>query len=573
MLRELVIHNLALIEEMRLHFPGKDAAFPRGLVVFTGETGAGKSILLQAINLLAGGRAAATWIRTGAEQASVEALFELRAEHAELLALVAGHGIETDGELILRRVLSAQGKSRFYVNGALGTARLAAEICAELINIAGQHDQQQLLNPNRHLDFIDSLGDHWPARRNIARLHHRWQETRSRLEELGREERDKERRRDYLCFQVNEISEVAPEPGEDDALAEERARLRSADALLALGHKSHHLLSGPLSDAAGQLRRQLEQITALDPTADAMAEEIAGLTFQLEDQADGLRRYCEGIPKDPARLELVEERLDLLQRLKRKYAEAGDGLAGVLAYAQRAEEELTGLDRLDAELEQLGAERKRLESELATDARALSAARHTTAAGLASAMQAELAGLCLEQAVFSVAWPGEKENGLILDRLTASGIDRPEFLFSANPGEAPKPLARIASGGELSRLILALKCLLARKDAVNTIIFDEVDAGVGGRTAEAVARKIKELASHHQVLCVTHLPQIAGCADEHFKVEKTVRGDRTHTAITPLPGDARVLELARMLAGDSVTPHTLAFARELMAKNPASLEQ
>jgi len=565
MLKELWINNLALIEELRLA-PGP------GLAVFTGETGAGKSIILQAIHLLAGGRASADWVRNGAEQATVEALFEFDSSgHGELLKMLTAAGIGPDleageetgdragAELIVKRIISTKGKSRFYLNGSMATAAIAGGIVEHLLSVASQHDHQQLLQARYHLECIDAAGGLLEQRRRFAALYDRWQATRARLAELRGQERDKEQRRDFLTFQCREIADIAPEPGEDERLVNERDRLKAADSLIDLGRGSYAALIEKINPPLTKVRKNLEEMAAQDDGVAKLAEEVAGASFILEEAQLEISRYLDNLASDPARLDQVTARIDLLQRLKRKY---GPTLEDVLRFAEEAGRELENLENLDAalaELEQAAAEQ---EEEVGTAAAALSAARGLVAEDFARRVGAELGSLALEQARFAVDLPAGE-----MSCLTRLGWDRPEFVFSANPGEPLKPVAKVASGGELSRLMLALKCILARQDRVESVIFDEVDAGISGKTAESVARKIRELAGHHQVLCITHLPQIAAGADDHYVVGKRPRGERTITEVTQLTAEQRPAELARMLSGDAVTQKTMAYATELLGRS------
>ena len=559
MLSELRIENLALIESLHLHFD-QDG----GLIVMTGETGAGKSIMLRAIGLLTGGRASADWIRSGAENCAVEAVFELKPENSRLQALLEEGGFADEDTVIIRRSITTAGRSRLYVNGALATTRQVAELTADLLSIASQHDHQQLLQPNLHLDFLDTLGELWPDREALADVHADWQRKKADLVDLHRQEQDKEQRRDFLRFQLDEIREADVTDGEDEQLAAEKKRLKSADALIKLSQESYHLFSGPVLDELGQIRRNMEQVVALDPGAAALAEEISGYSFLAEDHVTQLRRYRDSLESNPLRLERVSERLDLLQAMKRKY---GETLADVLLFAEKAEQELQFLENMEKRGQELEEEVKLLEKKICALAEALSARRRDTAREMERAMGLELASLAFRQSGFSVHW---QETDRTPATLRASGWDRVEFFFSANPGEPARPLAKVASGGELSRLMLALKCLLARRDMVETVIFDEVDAGIGGEAAEAVARKIQELAVHHQVFCITHLPQIAARGSLHFQVVKEVIDGRTLSRVVPLDHQERVRELARMLAGDSASGQTQAWAEELLAKGTVS---
>ncbi|MFH1216281.1 MAG: DNA repair protein RecN [Pseudomonadota bacterium] len=553
MLCELHITNLALIEKLSL-------SFNNGLSVLTGETGAGKSIILQAIHLLSGGKGSATWVRNGAESAMIEALFEINDEHALIVKRLQEQGFETDTTIILKRVLSDQGRSRFYVNGSPATARITGELAEDLFSLASQHDHQQLLIPRYHLDFIDAVGDLWPQRAAFAVLFDTFQQKKTEHETLLQKEKDKEQRKDFLSFQLNEILIAAVVDGEDEKLVVEKERLKSADELSRLGQKSYSLLY----DATGQfsqLRKNLGAMAALDPMMANLSEEIAGYTFQLEDKVHNLRAYLDGIPDDPGQLDEIAGRLDVLSQLKRKY---GPHLSDVIDYSRKAADELEEIEALDHRLDGLARELQILGKEVMDEAAVLSKRRKEVARHLAETIRTELVSLSLEQAVFEIEFPSVEMTPASLGR---TGADRPVFMFSANRGEPVKPIAQIASGGELSRLLLALKCLLARKDQVETVIFDEVDTGISGKAAESVARKIRELASHHQVLCITHLPQIASCADVHYRVSKSVENERTRTAIVKLDMEQRVTEIAAMLDGSSVTPQTVAYATELIKRN------
>ncbi|MBU1405245.1 MAG: DNA repair protein RecN [Proteobacteria bacterium] len=553
MLKELIITNLALIEKLHV-------SFAEGLTVLTGETGAGKSIILQAIHLLGGGKAAAAWIRSGAETATVEALFELNPRHGIIQEKLAEMGFEPEPELVVKRVVSLKGASRYFMNGSLATAKAVGEVMENLLSVASQHDHQQLLQPRSHLDCIDAVGGLWPQRLAVSRRYDKWVAARELYQALAAKERDKEQRRDFLGFQVKEIEEAAASPGEDAALVLERDRLRASDDLIGLGKKSWHLLAEAVNTPLSVARKNLAQMAAFDPSLAALAEEVAGNCFQLEDHVQAIRNYVETLASDPARLDAVTARLDLLQRLKRKY---GGELDAVIACGREAKQELAELEALDERLACLEKEMRHNETALAEASALLSEGRQAAALELAGKIRAALAALCFEQAVFEIFF---KDPDRELGSISRLGWDRPEFMFSANQGEEPKPLAKVASGGELSRLMLALKTLLAQKDQVDTVIFDEIDAGISGKAAEAVARKIRELSGHHQVFCITHLPQIASLADEHFLVQKAVVDARTKTTIIPLSLEKREQELARMLDGDSVSEQTLAYVRTLMER-------
>jgi DNA repair protein RecN (Recombination protein N) len=557
MLQELRVHNLALIDALHLDL----SAQKTGLIVLTGETGAGKSIILQAINLLAGGRGAASWVRNDCEQAVIEAVFTIRGDHAEINGLLSDHSLEDGGTCIVRRVLTREGRSKAYVNDQSVTTRLSGELTAGLINIASQHDHQQLLNVRNHLDHLDAYGELRGLRHQFTQCFHRWQQASSELRQLQEKEQGKEQQRDFLLFQLSEIGKCNPVAGEDEQLVRERDQLKSADTLRRLVGASTRQLHDLVNSSLIEIRKNVEQAASLDVSLAPLAERIASSGFELEDLTGGLRKYLDAISMDPDRLDSLSARLTELKQLQRKY---GPTLDDVIAFAEKAESTLALLESLDEEIARAQTKVQEISAEGMRIAAELTRARREAAKKMESSMERELASLSFPQAVFRVAVIEPDTPGL--EGSSSTGRDGVEFLFSANPGEPVKPLVKIVSGGELSRLMLAMKCLLARRDQVDTVIFDEVDAGIGGQAAEAVAGKIGELAGHHQVVCITHLPQIAACSDLHFKVEKTVENGRTRTVIKLLRHDEQVTELARMLGGDHPTAQTLAFARDLIER-------
>ncbi|PID76864.1 MAG: DNA repair protein RecN [Deltaproteobacteria bacterium] len=553
MLCELRVANLALIESLELVF---DQA--SGLIVMTGETGAGKSIMLRAITLLTGVRSQSGWVREGADSCVVEARFELAPSYKSLLDYMEKCGFDREPELVIKRVVSAAGRSRLYVNGSLATVKVVRELTASLLNVASQHDHQQLLQPGSHLDFVDTMGGIWELRDDFAKSYEKWQDLLASLQELKKAEQDKEQKKDFLSFQLDEIRGASLTAGEDELLAAERKRLKGADTLLKVSQESYHLLSNPIADQLASLRKAVFSLAQLDPELEDLAEEIGNYSYLAEDYAQRLREYRDSLEINPMRLDEVNERIDLIQNLKRKY---GESIEQVLAFADQAEADLQQIDNADQQIRELETEVAALEKTLLEKADKLHRQRKAVGSQLEQAMAAEMASLAFEQAGLEVRWQEVDKN---LEELRPSGWDRLEFFFSANPGEPARPLSKVASGGELSRLMLAMKCILAKKDLVETVIFDEVDSGIGGEAAEAVARKIQELSGHHQVLCITHLPQIAARGTEHFMVSKQVDDGRTQSSIRKLEQADRVNELARMLAGDSATEQTRAWARELL---------
>ena len=560
MLQELRVNNLALINRLDLDFSETTA----GLIAFTGETGAGKSIILQAVHLLTGGRASVSWVRNDCDQAVIEAQFGISGQE-EILSLLHEHGLDNEEDCILRRIVSSKGRSRIFINDRLATAKLAHTLAENLVNIASQHDQQLLLKTHSHIDFLDSYGELWEQRNQYRQVYSRWQKLARQLRELQEQEQGKEQRRDFLSFQLKEIREVAPLPEEDEQLIKERDLFKSSTTLAELIGKSHFQLQDKVTPLLIEIRKNMEHAAALDPVLKELTQQSSSVSFEVEDLEGNLRNYLDSIPTDKGRVEQISSRLAQLRQLQRKY---GTTLEEVLTFADQVEKELSSLDHLDEQIAALEKELNGIGGELCQKAGALSHDRFRVAEQLTAAMEAELSSLSFRQALFQVLVTAEDFGAAsaasTASALSATGGDTVTFLFSANPGEPPKPLSEVVSGGELSRLMLAMKCLLARRDKVDTVIFDEIDAGIGGEAAEAVARKIDELATHHQVFCITHLPQIAAYADTHFLVEKQVDANRTFTTIRALPRDERVQELARMLGGDNPSEQTLIFARELV---------
>ena len=426
MLCELKVENLALIESLHLVFDQDEGS---GLVVMTGETGAGKSIMLRAIHLLMGGRAQSDWIRNGAPQCVVEALFVVNANHRDLLQALQESGLGDDSTVILKRVITSGGKSRLYVNGSLATVKMVSMLAANLLSIASQHDHQQLLQPALHLDFLDALGEHWEARGQVSQVFSQWQQKRDELSQLRQQERDKEQRRDFLQYQLEEIRQIRPVPGEDEELAAERKRLKNADTLIMLSQKAYRFLSSTLVDGMFEVRRDMEQVVQLDPEAEGLAAELTAYSYQAEDLVSQLRSYKDALVHNPSRLEQVNERINNLQHLKRKY---GETLQAVLEYAASAEDELLLIDNMDKNMTELEAVVTALEEETLRQVTVLSDSRRQTAEKLTMAMAAELDSLAFNRSGFEVRF---QEQELGMDMVRSNGWDRVEFFFSANPGE------------------------------------------------------------------------------------------------------------------------------------------
>ena len=574
MLRLLRIANFAIIDSLEVEFGP-------GLNVLTGETGAGKSIIFEALDLTLGGRAGAGLIRAGAEEAVVETLFELPGtpggQAARKILEEAGVEVGPDRELIVRRRVTPAGRSRIYLNGALGTAATLAAVGERLVNIHGQHAHQALLRPAAHLGLLDEFAGLGEELGKLEEAVRALREAERALARHGQGARERAQRAGMLRFQAEEIERARLSPGEMEAIDAELPRLRNAERLGTLAGELYQKLyeaEGSVSERLGEVQRGLGRLAEMDPARARWEEEAASLLAQAESLAEALRAYAGGAEHDPARLEQLEARRALLRELRRKY---GGGEAECLAFLARTKEELASLSDEAGGEARLSAGRDRLRAEAGRLARAVSEARRKAAKKLDKGMAEGLAELGLKGAVFEtkLAHAEDPEGFLEIGgrkvRLRADGADECEFFFSPNPGEPPRPLARVASGGELSRLMLALESVLRRGDLIPTLVFDEVDAGIGGAVAEVVGRKLLEVSRDHQVLVVTHLPQVASLADRHFGIEKRVAKGRTAASIRPLDGEARVEEVARMGAGLEITPAARAHAKEMLrgARKPA----
>lgn len=565
MLTHLRVRRFAIIDQL-------EVGFGPGLNVVTGETGAGKSILVSALQLVLGAKARPEMVRTGAERAEVEALFDLRddaAARARLLAM----GLEEDDELVVRRVVEAEGRTRAYVNGKLATAAQLAELAAGLVDISSQHQHHTLADPATHLGFLDGFAGLGEAR---AALSERWRSfvaARAAAEDAERAARARGEREDFLRFQLAEIQKLAPTPGEEEALAAAIGRLRHGAQLAGIGARAEEALYSGEADVVGQLARVLADLEGgarLDPALDPLARQLQSARAEVEDVARTIGRYARSLRAEPERLLELEERQHQLRRLARKFA---GSLEGALAFRASAEAELAALGGAEARAEALRASANAALAEVAAMARTLSARRKGEAERLGAAITQELASLGMASARVVVEVAAEDRAGdAVVDgaRLGPTGFDRVEFLIATNRGEAPRPLRKVASGGELSRALLALKRSLAAQGPVGLYVFDEVDTGVGGAVAEVLGRKLRDVARHHQVLCITHLPQIAAFADTHFQVRKEVVDERTRSAVRQLSSVERGEEIARMLGGISVGEATRRAARELIraARSP-----
>ncbi len=555
MLAALRIESLAIIQSLEVRFD-------RGLNVLTGETGAGKSILVDALGLLLGGRADPGIVRAGCDEAVVEGLFV----GAGLRERAAAHGLPADGdELLVRRTVARSGRGRVHVNGALATNALLGSLTRGLVDLCGQHEHVSLLKRERHLELLDAYAGLDSARGAYEARYNELVRARRDRDRLASEALERARRRDWLEFQLRELDEAAAQPGEDSALGEERRLLASTERLREAAASAENVIyagEGAAADQVALALRRLEEAARLDERLAPIVALLTAARAELDEAGRSLGRYAAGLAGDPARLAAVDERLEALRRIARKH---GGTLEAAVARQAEMRGELDALGHEESRSETLDAEISRLERQVRAEAERLTAARRDAAGRFSCAVAEELQRLGLGSATLQVELAAP--DGLDLDGITCGprGAEEGEFSFCANPGEEPRPLVRAASGGELSRVLLALKRVLAGADPVGIWVFDEVDAGISGATGVVVGQMLKHIAAERQVLCVTHLPQVAAHADVHLHVSKEVVGDRTHGRVQLLEGDReRQRSLARMLSGSDDRPAALAAAAELL---------
>jgi DNA repair protein RecN (Recombination protein N) len=537
MIRYLSVNNLAVIDRLELEFAP-------GLNVLTGETGAGKSILVGAVGLLVGGRASADLVRTGEDTAAVQAVFEK----------------PDGGEVIVRREISAQGRSRAFVDAALVTSGALRDAAGGLVDLHGQHEHQVLLDPAAHLDLLDEFAGLTADRDAVAQAFRAWQQVRDEGARLAASERQKASRAEFLSFQLAEIDKAKPQPGEDDELAATRTVLANADRLQRLCDDAYTTLydgDGAALPALASVWKKVGELAALDAKFAPYVEAREAVKSQLEDLAFFLRSYAQNIDASPARLQDIEDRLALVERLKKKH---GPSLAQVIEKAASLRRELHDIEHATERAAELDAAVASASAAYVKIAGALSDRRRTAAHEFARSLEKALADLAMAKTRCEVRFA----NGRGEDGWSDRGMDDAEFYISPNPGEDVRPLARIASGGELSRIMLALKTLASTDAPGKTLIFDEVDAGIGGAVADVVGARLRSLADRYQVLCITHLPQIAAYATTHFRIEKVVKGGRTSTTVARVEGVDRDAEVARMMGGADVSASVLAGAREMI---------
>ena len=557
MLRRLRISHFAIIDAL-------EVAFDAGLSVLTGETGAGKSILVDALHLALGGRAQSEVVRTGCEEASVEAIFDADAAVRERLSALGLPDADEAGEILIRRVVHRAGRSRVWVNGALCTLGVLGELTRRLCDIASQHEHVSLMDPQGHLDLLDHQGRLLELREGYAEAFAVYAAAAAEQRRLVTDESERSQRADYLAFQLQEIADLDPRAGEEEALAAERRVLASAAKLQALASSAEEQLYSGERSAVDGLSAALEgvgEMAALDASLAPLQAALLSARAEIEEAARELGHVARKLREDPARLEEIDDRVAALRKLARKH---GGSIETLLARHAAMQQELGGLSGHAQRLADLEARVAAALALVQQRAQKLGAARRDAAARLQTSLLAQLGKLGMQKSCFEVRFTP-------LPEPSARGLEGAEFFFSANPGEEVRPLAKIASGGELSRVMLGFKRVGAAADPVDVYIFDEVDSGIGGPTAQVVGRMLKEVSHERQVICITHLPQIAAFADRHLVVRKGQKDGRTSSEVSVLEeSEARTREVARMLSGEDLTPTALKHARELIKRSGAA---
>jgi len=565
MLRELIIKNFAIIDDMKVRFKS-------GLTILSGETGAGKSIIINAVNLVLGSRASAKMIRDGYETAELSAFFDVPSA-SKAAKRMTESGFSPEDGLMVRRVISSSDRHRVYVNDQRVTIQTLAAITFDLASISGQHAHQGLLKEESHLDALDLFGGLLPLVEKVSELYAKLTPLVQSLSSLETKKRNREKEMDLLRYQTAEIVDAGIQPCEDETLEKERIRLKHAQTLHQTVYgviESLYGADGAILDRLGVLRKEMEKAASLDSALAAIPETLSNSFFELEEVVGSLRGYLGGLDTGSDQLEFVEARLDLINRLKRKY---GGSLESLFAQHDAMNAKLLAIDKLDEEIETITEELKETHSQFAQLSRVLSEKRKKVAETFATSVEKELHSLKMTGTRFAVELSQPSASGttspwLCMDDcpMSAKGIDRASFRISPNVGESLKALSAIASGGELSRVVLALKAILAGNDMVSTIIFDEVDAGIGGAVADVVGKKLKVLSKKHQLICITHLPQIARFGSNHYFIRKQVQKGRTTTTIRPMNQEQRIAEIARMLGGEEITQTALDHARSLIVQ-------
>ncbi|MEJ2230596.1 MAG: DNA repair protein RecN [Nitrospirales bacterium] len=560
MLTELRISNFALIDQLHLEFPS-------GFIVFTGETGAGKSLLIDALVLLTGGRASAEQIRFGADEALLEACFYLKPAHPLVTKLQHdGYLLPEQQEIIVRRMLSRSGKNRSYLNGQLAPLQTIQDIGQQLVDIHGQHDQQSLLSPKTQLKLLDAFGHLEEVVARYQGMHREWVEKKTALDEFLQKLRDQANRQDILQYQYDELVKMQLQSGEEEALSQEYHRLKHSGRLGELSNQAFTALyerEGSVLDQLGEVNQWIQELAQIDAQGESWVSLLDAATIPLREVTDNLRDYRSQMEYDPERMEVIDSRLAGLQRLKKKY---GKTIEDLLVLTQTLEQDLVFLQHSEDQVAHRQAELASRYEAMKALAQDLSAGRKKVAKRLMQEIKQELAALKMDTMEVQV----KIEMANADNPFGSTGIDRVDILLAPNPGEPLMPLGRIASGGELSRIMLALKTIFAGNDQTPVVIFDEIDSGVGGEAGMVMGSRLRQLAQFHQVCCITHLPQIASQAHAQFVVEKTSTENRTLTFVQEVTGDQREIEIARMLGGGTLTPTIKKTAGEMLDRGSGS---
>jgi DNA repair protein RecN (Recombination protein N) len=563
MLQELNIRNFAIIDDLNI-------SFSDGLTILSGETGAGKSIIVNAVNLLLGSRATAKLIRTGNETAELEVLFQIT-NQSKVIGIMKKNGYDPEEGLLIRRIISRSNRHRIYINGRLATIQQLNSITKNLASISGQHAHQGLLDDDQHLLILDQFGVLIPLREKVYKCFHEILPLIQNLNDMKALRDHQDEQIQLLRFQKKEIVEASVKPEEDIKLEKERIRLKNREELFHTINsiiESLYSSQGAVVERLVTAKKDLEKAAKIDLELSSKAESMAEATFHIEDMVEELRIYLSKIQMEENRLEEVEVRLDILAKLKRKY---GTSLEDVLSHLESIDKELLEIENISDIIADTKERLSHLHEKLAELVISLSNKRKQVAKNFARKVEKELSTLKMAQTKFHVSLrptPVDENTDQYLTQkgnaINATGIDQATFLIAPNVGEPLKPFANIASGGELSRMVLALKAILAKIDALETIVFDEVDAGIGGSVAETVGRKLSSIARYHQVICITHLPQIAKFGNHHFNISKHISEGRTRTIIKALNKKERIQEIARMLGGEKITRATLDHAHEML---------
>lgn len=559
MLAELSIKNFAIIESLTI-------SFEKGLTVLTGETGAGKSIIIDAIHLLAGARGSSEFVRYGEKRAELEALFLLDEDKHPVYERCEEFGIDvSDGMIILRRDMSSSGKSICRINGKLVTIAVLREVGQLLVDIHGQHDNQELMNEENHLSLLDQYGGKEIKAELVAysELYQRYDGLKRKIRQLSENEQEMVHRLDLLKFQLEEIENAELQPKEDELLQEEKHQISNYEKIYDSLNNSYNALHGEQRglDWVGLAMSHLENVSGINTKLKELSETISNAYYMLEDLSYEVRNELDSLEFDPERLNFVESRLNEINHLKRKY---GQTVEEILSYSAKIEEEIDTIQNKDSHLSKLQKELDSVLEDLSVEAKNISDIRKKYAKVLIAEIHKELKELYMEKTSFSVNIE-EKRTPTHELKYTSQGIDEIEFYISTNPGEPLKPLNKTASGGELSRIMLAMKSIFSQHQGITSIIFDEVDTGVSGRVAQAIAEKIYRVSNGSQVLCITHLPQVAAMADTHLYIAKEIKAGRTKTSVKPLNNEEKIKEIGRMIAGVEVTELSKEHAKELLA--------